>query len=76
MPFNRSRFAPPRRRDDLLEQAPETDIHFAREATKQPEEEDDYERRPCLVLRFSNPPWNTESLVRRISEATVVKRVR
>lgn len=58
MSLNRSR-----RRDSLLELAPETHSHFVREATEQPEEEDDHERRPCLVLRFSNPPKTRRGLV-------------
>ncbi|KAL8895382.1 MAG: hypothetical protein Q9207_008197 [Kuettlingeria erythrocarpa] len=58
---NRSRFVPPRRRDDRLEPHG-SDSRFIREATEQPEEKQ-LEDRPRLVLRFSNPPKTRQGLV-------------
>ena len=63
MPLNRSRFAPPRRRDNLLELTHETDSRSVREPTEEPDEESDYDQEPCLVLRFSNPPKSRRGLV-------------
>lgn len=63
MPLNSSRFVPPRRRDDLFEPH-KTHSSFGREATEQPEaEEDAQECRPCLELRFSKPPKTRRGLV-------------
>ena len=63
MPASKSRLLPPRRRNDLIDPAPETQSGFVREATEQPEEVDDLERLPCLVLRFSDRPKSRLGLV-------------
>ncbi|KAL8652034.1 MAG: hypothetical protein Q9210_002920 [Variospora velana] len=59
---NRSRFVPPRRRNNRPE-PPGTEDRSVREATEQPERKDNLEDRPRLVLRFSNPPKTRRGLV-------------
>ena len=63
MPANRSRFRPPRQPYDLIDPVPEPESGFVREETEKPEEVDDLERLPCLVLRFSDRPKNRQGLV-------------
>ncbi len=63
MPANRFRFLPPRQRNDFIDPAPDTQSRFVREATEQPEEIDDLEGLPCLVLRFSDRPKSRLGLV-------------
>lgn len=63
MPPNRSRFLPPRRRNNPIEPAPIPQRRGLREATEQPEEVEDLEHLPCLELRFSNPPKTQLGLV-------------
>ena len=63
MPANRSRFLPPRRRDDTIKPARKPQTRGVREATEQPEEVDDLKYLPCQELRFSNPPKTRIGLV-------------
>ncbi|MCJ1430476.1 hypothetical protein MMC29_008394 [Sticta canariensis] len=73
MPLNRSRFAPSRRRDNLLELAHETESRSVGEPTEVSDEECDYDHEPCLVLRFSNPLKSRQGLVAEKSlEADIV----
>lgn len=48
---------------DLLQPALNTDTHSVREATEQPEEDEDLERQPCMALTFSNPPTTRRGLM-------------
>ncbi|KAL8945000.1 MAG: hypothetical protein Q9211_000390 [Gyalolechia sp. 1 TL-2023] len=61
--LNHSRFAPPRPRGKLLKPVPENKERSESEETEIPEQMDDCERWPCLMLRFSNPPKTHQGLV-------------
>lgn len=60
---NESRCLPPRRRDILIKRTTKTGSPFVREATEQPEEVNDLDRLPCLVLKFSDRPKSRLGLV-------------
>ena len=62
-PSNSAYLPPRRRRDGLINRTPETGSPFVREATEQPEDLNDFDRLPCLVLKFSDRPKNRLGLV-------------
>ena len=47
----------------MLELTYETDSRSIREPTEEPDEENDYDQKPYLVLRFNNSPKNYRGLI-------------
>lgn len=63
MEENHSRYLPPQTDNGRLKPAHETNVPFVREATEEPDEEDNLDLQHCLALRFSDPPPTRQGAV-------------